>query len=239
MADPKDYSENDSENQNDGNNDDDNFGLPELDYKPLESDEEKPIESSTTEQESVSETTTETESTYSYTPVEESKSNAPIIITIIIALVVIVSGYLVYKFVYVPKKEKEKKELLAKQEADKKKKEEAARIAKEKEEAEARRRQEEEAAKQPEKPVAGVVETLSERTGRYYVVVSSAIDMDLTMDYAKKLSEQGVAVKIIPPFGKSKFYRLTIGDYDTVAEAETNANAAKSNYGDAVWVIKY
>jgi hypothetical protein len=48
-----------------------------------------------------------------------------------------------------------------------------------------------------------------------------------------------VSTKIIPPFSKWKFFRLTIGDYDTYAIAQTNADAAKAEYGSGVWVIKY
>ena len=65
------------------------------------------------------------------------------------------------------------------------------------------------------------------------------IDDDLLMDYAKKLSAKGVSTKIIPPFGTKKFFRLAIGDHDTFALAQTNADAAKADYGGGVWVIKY
>jgi hypothetical protein len=230
----KDYFDNDNDNQSEGKNEDENFGLPEIDYKPLEASESSPASAS-----SGSEGTTTEKSTYSYTPMEEPKSNAPLIITIIIALVVVVAGYLIYQYVYVPSSEKARKEAQAKLDADKKRKEEAARLAKEKEEAEQRRIEAEKAAAENAKPAQGTIETLSGRTGRYYVVISSAIDDDLTMDYAKKLSLDGNHVKIVPPFGKSKFYRLTISDYETFADAQANADAVKAKYGDAVWVLKY
>jgi hypothetical protein len=59
------------------------------------------------------------------------------------------------------------------------------------------------------------------------------------MDYAKKLSSKGVSTQIIPPFAKWKFNRLSISDYDTYALAQTNADAAKAEYGSGVWVIRY
>ena len=65
------------------------------------------------------------------------------------------------------------------------------------------------------------------------------IDDDLLMDYAKKLSAKGVSTKIIPPFGDNKFYRLAIADQDSFALAQSNADAAKADYGAGVWVIKY
>jgi hypothetical protein len=119
----------------------------------------------------------------------------------------------------------------------KKQKAEEERLAKLREEEERKRREAEAAANA--KPAEGTIETLTERTRRYYVVVSSNIDDDLIMDYAKKLSAKGVGTKIIPPFGKTKFYRLAIADHDTFALAQTNADAAKTEYGSALWVIKY
>ena len=89
------------------------------------------------------------------------------------------------------------------------------------------------------KPVIGTIETLTAPTRRYYVIVTSDIDDDLLMDYAKKLSEKGVSTKIIPPFGGKNFYRLAIADHDSFASAQTNADAAKSDYGNTVWVLRY
>jgi flagellar basal body-associated protein FliL len=246
MAKRKDNPDNEGENLNEGNNGDDNFGLPDLDYKPLDSTEETSKESTptdftsdvNTENENQNSEQEEREKNYSYTPTEEPKSNAPVIIAIIIGLVLVVAGYLIYQYWYIPKGEKAKKEL-AKQLADKKNKDEQARLAKEKEDADRRRAEEEKAAAAIAQPAEGTIETLNERTGRYYVVVSSDIDDDLIMDFAKKLSKEGTSVRIIPPYGKWKFYRLTIGNYDSFAEAQTNADGAKANYGDGVWVIKY
>ncbi len=226
------------DNVNEENNGDDNFGLPDLDYKPLDSNEET---SSTTTRYSAEESVSENihiEQNYAYTPEEEPKSNAPIIIAIIIGLVLLVAGFLIYQYVYTPKVEKAKMEEQAKQEAEKKRQEEEARLAKEKEEEE-RIRLEAKKRVIVETPTIGTIETLNARTDRYHVVVSSDVDDDLIMDYARKLSADGTSTMIIPPFGKKKFYRLVMGNYDTFAEAQSNADAVKPKYGDTVWVIKY
>ncbi len=236
MANRNDNPENEDENLNENNNGDDNFGLPELDYKPLESSEET-TSTSTYSSEQTEAPKEESTQPYSYTPVEEPKSNAPIIIAIIIGLILVVSGFLIYQFVYKPKAEKAKKELLAKQAAEKKKEEEA-RLAKEKEEAERRRLAEEKTAA-PVTPAEGSIVTLSERTGRYYVVIHSDLDDDLLMDYAKKLSAQGTSSTIIPPSGKKRFFRLAVGDYETFADAQANADQMKATYGTGIWVFKY
>ncbi|MCU0368071.1 MAG: SPOR domain-containing protein [Cyclobacteriaceae bacterium] len=236
MAKQDDFSENDKSKE--GTNDDDNFGLPDLDYKPLESSEEKK-DNSGNQEESHSDEHDSSDERYHYQPEPEPKSKAPVVIAIIIGLVVLVAGYLIYQYVIVPQSEKSKKEAIARQEADKLKREEAARIAKEKEEAERLRLEQERLNATPPAPAEGTIEILSGRTSRYYVVISSAIDVDLSMDYAKKLSKDGTAIKIIPPFGKSQFHRLTIGDFDTFADAQANADNLKAKYGNAVWVIKY
>lgn len=230
----KDESAND---QNNENNSEDNFGLPDIEYKPLETET-----TGEPETESVPEQKEETvRESYSYTPPqEETKSNAPIIIAVVIGLVLIVGAFLIYQYVYKPKADKEKRELAEKKriEEQKRKEEEAARIARENEEAERKRLEAEAAANA--KPAVGTFETLTSRTGRYYVVVASAVDGDLITDYAKKLSAKGTSSKIIPPFGKWKFYRLTIGgDFDSYATAQTSADSSKPEFGDGAWVIKY
>jgi len=220
----------------------DSFGLPDIDYKPIDRDEnatqdEAPEEStsgSATQQSSYQEE--RPRERYVYTAPEEEKSKAPVVIAIVIAAVVVLAGFLIYNFVYKPKAEKERIELAkaAKAKAD----QEKARLAKEREEEERRQRDAAEAAANA-KPAEGVIETITSPTKRYYVVITSAIDADLTMDYAKKLSAKGVSTKIIPPFGKWKFNRLSIGDYDTFALAQSSADAAKPEYGSGVWVIRY
>ena len=129
--------------------------------------------------------------------------------------------------------ERIRKEQLAEEEARKANEE---RLAKE-------RAAEEEAKKAAEAnatPAVGTIETLSGRSGRYYVVVASAIDGDLIMDYAKKLSSKGVSTKIIPPFGKSAFHRLAVAEGDTYQTTQETADGLKGgDYGDKVWVVKY
>lgn len=227
----------DSAKDNKPDGSDENFGLPELEYKPLEEQapRQEPAESTSTEShEEAPSTPTESFDSYS---VDEAKSKAPLIITVVIILVVAVAGYLIYNFVYLPgalEKEKVRKEAAAaKAEAERKAK--AEQEAREAAAAEKRRLEAEAKANPP----AGTIEVLSARTKRYYVVITSDIDDDLLMDYAKKLSATGISTKVIPPFGGKQFYRLAIADHGTFAEAQTNADASKATYGNGVWVLKY
>jgi hypothetical protein len=215
----------------------DNFGLPDIEYKPLEELDSSKSKEETVKEETTSSYTQESKSESnpsSYYEDEEESSNSGVIITIIVGLLVLVGGFLTYKYVWVPKKEKAKLAQLALERAEARKKATADSLARVTEEERLKR----EAAANA-KPAEGTIETLTERTGHYYVVVSSSVDGDLAMDRAKKLSSEGKSCKIIPPFGKWKYFRLCIGDFDSFASAQSSADASKADYGDALWVLKY
>jgi hypothetical protein len=219
-----------TDDTNKNSSDEDNFGLPDIEYKPLDQ-----LDSSKSTEENLRETTHENASRE--TPIyeeEEEESGTGRIIAWIVVLVVLVGGFLAYRYVYVPKKEKEKLERLAKEKAEQREKAVADSLARVAEEERLKREAEANA-----KPAVGAIETLEQRTGHYFVIISSSVDGDLAMDRAKKLSEKGISSKIIPPFGKWKFYRLGIGDFDSFASAQSSADASKSEYGDALWVMKY
>lgn len=82
-------------------------------------------------------------------------------------------------------------------------------------------------------------EILSERTGRYYVIVASFLDGDLANDYADKLLMEGVSSKILSPKAEKGFYRFSVADYERMVEAEAEASNLRSIYGEGVWVAKY
>ena len=85
---------------------------------------------------------------------------------------------------------------------------------------------------------AGVVETVSSPTGRFYVIISSSIDDDLAMDYAKKLAQEGTSVKLVQHnYNELPFHGVSVGDYGSWAQAEA-ALSSFSNFGNP-WVLKY
>lgn len=245
------------ENQGDINEADDSFGLPDVDYKPLEEQEvveeeaySDPVQEEEqeafayAEDDSDSSDVDEEQAAYvpgSYSPPKEGNNKAGVIIGVILVLLLAVVAIWYFGF-HKPAKdaeqakiEKQRQEAAAKKQREAELKAEQDRIAREQAEAEAAAQAEEETAE----PEAGIIETISTRTNRYYVVIASAIDGDLAMDYAKDLSESGESVKIIEPYGNVKFYRVTIQDLDTWDEAQGKANELKADYGDGVWVIKY
>jgi hypothetical protein len=235
-----------SENLNNTTNEsDDTFGLPEIEYEPLKRDEPEPVESESVIQEATVSETAQQESIDSendqYVPPylrEEESSKTPMILGILAFVLVAAVGVWFFAF-YQPKAraaEKARIEQQLQRDKDRRAQEEAD--AAEQRRIDAEKRTADSLANAT--PAVGLIETLSERSGRYYVVVASAIDDDLIMDYAKKLSKKGVSSKIIPPFGKTKFSRIAIDVADTYADAQANADSKKGgDYGDAVWVVKY
>jgi hypothetical protein len=245
---------------------DDTFGLPEIEYEPLKRDEEKstpepepePVESTpepeqtTTYSSHTEQTTTTTEGQEApreehifhseeerYVPYEEEESPSVWPKVLGIALVILLMGGAAYWYfgIYKPEQdaiaaEKARQEQLAADAKKKQQEEEAERLRL----AEEQRKADSVA---DAKPPIGSIETLTERTGRYYVIVASGVDGDLIMDYAKKLSPQGVSTKIIPPNGKVKFYRLAVAEGDTYASTQSTADELKGQYEGGAWVIKF
>lgn len=179
------------------------------------------------------------EETYQFKPYEEEPSIWPKIAAILI-VIVLALGTAWYFLMYQPQQEEKKKQ--AQIEADR-----LAADKKAKEEEETRQRLAREAAEKRRldslekirNPPLGTIETLSERTGRYYVVIASAIDKDLLMDYAEKLKAKGVSSKIIPPYGKFVVSRITIAEGETFVLAQAKADELKAEYGNSLWVLKY
>lgn len=166
------------------------------------------------------------------------ESNAPRIIAALI-ITVLVSGAIWYFAFYRPQKaaeEKARQEQIAKDEAAKaaaaKKKAEEERLAAEKAANEAA--DADEAASKE-----ATFSTISEPTGRYYIVVASFIDADMASDLGNKLKASGVSSALLAPKGNKKFNRLTLGSYGSFTEAQEEANKLKGEYGDGLWVLKY
>lgn len=217
-------------------------------YEPVASgsvDEQSPVEDEPRYEESRYEAPqyeepARTQYEYSYSHEPESPV-WPKVLLILLALVIVVGGGLWYFLHYKPQKEEENRILAAAQAAS----DEAFRKERARQDSLAAidnariRRINDSLASIPPKPASGTIDTLTGRTGRYYVVVASNIDDDLLMDYARKLSAGGVSSKLIPPHGSVKFYRLAIAEGDTYTTAQSTADGMKGEYGSGLWVTKY
>ena len=252
--------ENEEENKENVENPDDSFGLPEIDYEPLKreetgSEQEEPFTSNTEsdftppepvldvpappvqERKEFAEEGAYYEPNYNYSYEEERPSIWPKILGVL-ALLIVAGGLIWYFVSYRPNQ-------LALEARREREKVAAAEAEEQRRAAEQAAREREEAANKAQTlaPVdlpAGTIETLTGRSGKYYVVVASSIDGDLIMDYARKLSRKGVTSHIIPPYGKVRFHRLAVADGDTYETTQATADGMKGgDYGDNLWVLKY
>lgn len=248
MARRKKQNEEQSENLNNTSNEsDDTFGLPEVEYEPLKRDSpveeepevvQEPVVEETSSYQPQQESNTEEEQYIPDYSSEEESNNLPTILGISVVVLLAAAAIWFFGF-YQPKvKAAEAKARLEEEGEREKARKQQADILEEQRRLDAENRAADSLASAT--PAIGVIEKLTERSGRYYVVVASAIDDDLIMDYANDLSKKGVSSKIIPPFGKTKFYRIAIDVADTYADAQSNADGKKGgDYGNDVWVVKY
>ena len=88
-------------------------------------------------------------------------------------------------------------------------------------------------------PQEGSVSTITSRTGNYYLIVGSFIDGDLARDYGQKLAKEGISSKIIEPSGTRKFYRLSVKDAESVEALNNDLDSMRSKFGENVWIVKY
>lgn len=235
------YNPDENSSDENKNSNDDNFGLPEIEYQPINRREgvassSEPASSSPQTSNSMErEETTQNESTSNYYEEEEENNSPwPKILAIAAILFLVAIGFW-YFGMYRPKQQLAEKERMERESAEKQ------RLAdlEESRRAEAERRRADSLAALNPAATPGAIDTLSERTGRYYVIIASSVDGDLILDYAKKLAPKGLSPKLIPPHGKVKFYRLAIDDGDSFAAAQTRADQVKGEYADGAWVVKY
>lgn len=245
MARRKKNNEDDQPKENTENTDD-TFGLPEIEYEPLKREEPPRAE---TKEETVSytepvkpkqsrtimeEDTQQNEYNQSSYYEEEDSSPWPKILGILaILLVVGAAGW--YFGYYQPRQKAAEK--LAQEQKEKEDADKRAQELADQQRMDAERKKADSLAALS--PASGEITTLSDRTGRYYVIIASGIDGDLIMDYAQKLAPKGLSPKIIPPHGKVKFYRLAIAEGDTYATTQATADQLKSEYTAGTWVVKY
>ena len=174
----------------------------------------------------------------SYTP-PKPESNAPRIIAALV-ITVLLSGAIWYFAFYRPQKAAEEKAQQEQLEAQRRAQQLAAEKKKQEEErlvAEAAANEDADADEQASQMAE--FSTISEPTGRYYIVVASFVDVDMARDLGEKMKGNGVSTALLAPKGNRKFNRLTMGDFGSFMEAQEAANKLKGEFGNELWVLKY
>ena len=80
---------------------------------------------------------------------------------------------------------------------------------------------------------------LDGRNGKAYLIVASFIDTDLAVDHANDLAKDGESPYVIPPFGKSKYSRVGIAEFDSFESATSQLESYRSKYSSDVWALRY
>lgn len=253
--DPKDEELNEQEKEN-VNEADDSFGLPDLDYKPLEEETTEPEEDLSSDDASDAEDQSADESGYSSETEEESEqeeekpvlryqleeesSNAPKIIGGVIGVLALAAIIWYFGF-YKPQQQKIVDDAKAKQEEldYKKAQEAAARKKQAAADAAATAEAETQAQAGVQEDLNGETQILTERSGRYYIVLESFIDEDFAKDYGNKIAKEGTPSFLIPPYSKKKMQRVGIGGYESMDEATSALNDLSGEFGTGKWILKY
>jgi hypothetical protein len=74
---------------------------------------------------------------------------------------------------------------------------------------------------------------------RYFVVVGSFIDPDLAKDYSNRLNNMNKSTFLIHPYGDISFYRLAVGQHDSLSEAISHMEDIQGDFEENLWVLNY
>lgn len=203
---------------------DNEYGLPEVEFSPLER------EPSQTPEEAHAFHNAHTIADHHEREEEQKSSSLPMIL--ILAGIILLAGIFVYFFAF---------DNDSPQEQITQTPQEAAPVTYAEEEEEDAYTTDDWNTAEPEAPVAteGSVTNITQRTGRYHLIVGSFIDGDLAADYAGRLAKDGIQAKIIEPAGTQKFYRLSVNDAETISDLQSNMDDMKAKHGENIWIVKY
>jgi len=250
------------------NDADDSFGLPDLEYKPLDEDsDESDVDESDNSDETLkdaeenseeeeSQETTDEETTVEETDtfeseehddnktelryqMEEQSSNGPKIIGGIFTILLVAVAIWYFGF-YGPQQKKIAEDEKARQEQlDLKTKADAAALQAKRAADAAAAAEEARLAAEAENLAKSGVQILEQRTGHYYIVLESFIDDDFAKDFGNKIAQQGTPTFLIPPYSKKKMQRVGIGSYESIEEAQSALNELPDKFGKGKWILKY
>ena len=92
-----------------------------------------------------------------------------------------------------------------------------------------------------EEPVPATNEslTISERSGRYFIVVGCFSNKENAFKLKDNVSGQAEKVSIIEPYPGKPFYTVCVADFDNKKIAVNKMIELRATYGNTIWVKKY
>ena len=214
----------DNEKQSYDQDNQDDFGLPEIEYEPLDREDDTPPEFE--------------DDTYYDKEVEEEETDNSKKKLIIISLIsiLIIAGICLYLFVFGGMDQ------ISSWFKDKPQPQPVTDLV-----AEPESEPEPEPEPEPD-PVPEVdplapysdITAISEPIGRSFIVVGSFIDDDLAMDYSQELLAQDVGSRILAPTDRAPLmHRVAVADYENFQQAMNEISLFRNKYGEQTWVLKY
>jgi nucleoid DNA-binding protein len=81
--------------------------------------------------------------------------------------------------------------------------------------------------------------TISERTGRYYIVIGCFSNKENAFKLKDQVTAQAEKVSIIEPYKGKPYYTLCVADFDNKKVAVNKMVELRATYGNTIWVKKY
>lgn len=94
-------------------------------------------------------------------------------------------------------------------------------------------------ASQAAQPHKGSMTRINMPQNTYYIVLSSSIDEDLALDYARQLASSGIEVTLIAPPPGRYYHWVALKQGGSLHEAHEQVKKLRAAYGADIWIIKY
>lgn len=80
---------------------------------------------------------------------------------------------------------------------------------------------------------------VSQKTGRYYVIAGGYSRLENADAGRKAISKNETQAKVLLPERGSKWFRVSVADYESPAEAQAALMNYRKKYGETLWVLNY
>ncbi|MBX9853674.1 MAG: SPOR domain-containing protein [Cytophagaceae bacterium] len=80
---------------------------------------------------------------------------------------------------------------------------------------------------------------ITSQTGRFFIVAGSFKNRENAMKLREKFENESVNASLIEPYGKKKFYRVAIADFDSKESAKQKLTELEAQYGKSLWILTY
>lgn len=73
----------------------------------------------------------------------------------------------------------------------------------------------------------------------YHIIVASFATESRAREHANSISDAEITAYVIPPFGNSANYRVSVASYSSMAQAQENLQGLQAAFGGEAWPLRY